>query len=98
MEPKEFAGYVKLMRDVNSALGVGGLNPSPNDLEIRKGAFRRIVANKDIPIGTVLTEEMLECKRPETGLSPGYLDKIIGRKTKRSLKYNDAISLDDVDC
>lgn len=95
-EPKEFEDYVRLMRNVQVALGVHDMRPSQSDLEERKKAFRSIVANRDIPKGTKLTAEMLEGKRPESGISPEHLDYFVGRATKRDLKYNQLLSWDDV--
>ncbi len=95
-EPNEFQKYVKLMRNVRAAQGVYDLRPSPADLEERKKGFRHTVANLDIPKGTILTADMLEGKRPESGISPEYMDFFIGRKTKRDLEYNEALSWDDV--
>lgn len=95
-EPKEFEEYVKLMRNVQNALGTCDLRPSVADLEERRKWFRHIVANQDIPKGTVLTADMLEGKRPENGLSPEYIDFLIGKETKRDLAYNETLSWDDV--
>jgi N,N'-diacetyllegionaminate synthase len=95
-EPKEFEKYVKLTRNVHAALGVYDLRPSPADLEEREKWFRHIVANQDIPKGTKLTASMLDGKRPEGGISPEYIDFFIGKFTKRNLKYNEALSLDDI--
>ncbi len=95
-EPEEFEAYVKLMRNVQVALGVEDLRPSQADLEERKRWFRHIVSNRDIPEGTKLTVDMLEGKRPEKGISPEYIDFFIGREPKRDLRYNEALSWDDV--
>lgn len=95
-EPKPFEEYVKLMRHVQAARGVHDLRPSQVDLEERKKWFRHIVANRDIRKGTKLTVDMLEGKRPESGISPEYMDFFIGRKTKRDLRCNEALSWDDV--
>lgn len=95
-EPKEFEEYVKLMRNVQDALGMYDLKPSQTDLDERKKWFRHIVANKDIPAGTVLSDEMLEGKRPENGISPEYLDFFIGKKLIRDLKYNEVIDWNDI--
>ena len=95
-EPREFKDYVKLMRNVQAALGEYDLKPSQADLEERRRWFRHIVANQDIPQGTKLTADMLEGKRPESGISPEYIDFFIGKTAKRNLRYNEAISLDDV--
>jgi len=95
-EPKEFEAYVKKMKNVQAALGGYDLKPSPSDLKVRKTAFRHIVANRDITKGTRLTAEMLEGKRPESGISPEHMDFFIGRETRRNLRYNEALSWDDV--
>ena len=91
-EPKEFEEYVKLMRNVQAGLGTYNLKPSPADLEERQRWFRHLVANQDIPKGTKLSDDMLECKRPEKGISPEYIDAFIGKEAKCDLKYNQAIS------
>lgn len=95
-EPKEFEAYVKLMHNVQAALGSYALKPSTADLTERKKWFRHVVANRDIPAGTVLTAEMLEGKRPEAGISPEWTELLVGRVTKRPLQYNQALSWDDV--
>ena len=95
--PKEFESYVKMIRNVQAALGVNDLRPSEGDLTNRKKWFRHIVANQDIPKGTKLTADILEGKRPEKGISPEYLDLLIETKTKRDLKCNEAISWEDVE-
>ena len=95
-EPHEFEEYVKLMRNVQAAMGVHDLKPSQADLEERKKWFRHIVANRDIQKGTRLEADMLEAKRPEKGVSPEYIDFFIGKKIKRNVQYNEALSLDDV--
>jgi sialic acid synthase SpsE len=95
-EPGEFNEYVKRMRNVKASLGVYDLVPRPGDLKVRKEAFRHIVANCDIPKGTMLNEGMLEGKRPERGISPEYMDFFIGRTTRRTLKEDEALSWNDV--
>ena len=87
---------MRQMRDIQASLGEHGLRPSQGDLTERKRWFRHLVANQDIPAGSVLTADMLEGKRPEQGISPEYLPLIVGRKTRRDLKYNEAISWDGV--
>tara|TARA_Y100000591_G_C21818453_1_gene692147 strand:+ start:489 stop:1547 length:1059 start_codon:yes stop_codon:yes gene_type:complete len=96
MEPEEFEGYVKKMRDLHSSLGKLDIVPPKEDLKIKKEAFRHLVANKDIQEGELITEEMLEAKRPEGGISPEYFKIFIGKKAKKNIKYNEAISWDDI--
>jgi sialic acid synthase SpsE len=96
LEPAEFESYVRMIRSTREALGELALTPSHADLEERRKWFRHIVANRDLSAGTVLEEGMLESKRPEKGVSPEYLEFFIGRALKRDLKYNEALSWDDV--
>ena len=95
-EPDQFAAWVKDMRDVQQSLGKYDLKPSRGDLRERNRWFRHLVANADIPAGTILKENMLEAKRPENGVSPEYEHMFIGRTLKRSLSYNEGISWEDV--
>lgn len=96
LEPAEFESYVRMIRNTQDALGELALKPSPTDLEERRKWFRHLVANRDLSAGTVLEEGMLESKRPEKGVSPEYLEFFIGRTLKRNLKYNEAVSWDDI--
>jgi N,N'-diacetyllegionaminate synthase len=96
LEPKEFADYVRTMRDVHAALGVHDLVPSPADLAERKKWFRRLVAAEALDAGTVLSAEMLASKRGETGVSPEYLDVLVGRTLRRALARDETIRWADV--
>jgi sialic acid synthase SpsE len=84
------------MRMVQSSLGRLDQVPSAGDLAERKKWFRHVVANQDIPLGTTLTAEMLECKRGEAGISPDSLEILIGRTTRRPLRENEDLDWDAV--
>lgn len=45
-----------------------------------KNARRSLVASCDIPSGTVITEKHLTFKRPAYGISPKFIDDILGKK------------------
>ena len=55
------------------------------------GIRRSIVANKKIEKGTRLSEDMLSCKRPGTGIAPGEMDTIIGFKVNRDIKKDELL-------
>ncbi len=96
MEPREFRDYVKLMRNVQPALGENDLKPSPADLEERKRWFRHLVAVRPIRKGTQLTMDMLDGKRPEKGISPEFLEMFIGKEAKRDIGINEALTWEDI--
>lgn len=96
LEPAEFKGYVRMIHDVHAALGRFDLIPSPADLGERKKWFRHLVASRALPAGTRLTTDMLESKRGEVGLSPEYLDILVGRVLRRPLAKDETIEWADV--
>lgn len=96
LEPGEFAAYVRMMRELQASLGDETLNPSAADLAERAKWFRHLVAARDVPRGTRLTEADLASKRPASGISPEHLDLFVGRTTKRDLRRNEALAWDDL--
>ncbi|MCR5777142.1 MAG: N-acetylneuraminate synthase family protein [Lachnospiraceae bacterium] len=60
----------------------------------RSNARRSIVANGDIPAGTVITEKMLTFKRPGTGISPSEIGKVIGREAAVTIEDDTILSMD----
>src|SRR3989344_422946 len=96
-EPDEFKRYVEMIRSVSASLGTEDLRPSHADLLERKKWFRRLVANRELKAGTVLTADDLEGKRPEEGgISPEHLENFLGKTLKRDLRENEPITMTDV--
>lgn len=62
----------------------------------RKNAFKRsIVASRKIEKGEVFTEEMLDFKRPGSGIEPGDAAFVIGKIAKRDIDYDELIGMED---
>ena len=83
---------VEVIRDVESVLGSGIKRPTKNEKERKKAGRRSIVARVNIPQGAIITEEMLDVKRPGTGIEPKYLDKVIGRKAKEKIRPDELVT------
>lgn len=96
LNPKELKDFVRAVRDAEKLLGNGIKKPTKREESIMEAARRSIVAASDLEAGTVLEENMLEFKRPGTGLKPEFISFIIGRKLKRSVKEDELITLDDI--
>ncbi|MCW8966752.1 MAG: N-acetylneuraminate synthase family protein [Candidatus Pacearchaeota archaeon] len=61
------------------------------------GAFRRsIVAAREIMKDEVITEDMLDFKRPGTGMAPDNVRHIVGKTAKRNIAYDEMILSDDI--
>ena len=61
----------------------------------RINARRAIFTIKKINKNHRIRKEDIVCKRPATGLSPEYFDKLIGKKIKKSKKEDTPIYLRD---
>lgn len=96
LNPQELKAMVQAIRRVEEALGDGEKKPQASELETRKAARRSIVFASDLKAGHVLSKEDLALKRPGTGLSPGHLEEVIGRRLNRDVKIHEELSLDMV--
>jgi len=96
LEPKELGEMVARIREVEKALGTGIKRPTKREDAIKKAVRRSIVARMDIPQGTVITEEMLDAKRPGTGIEPKNMGKIVGKKAKKNIKSDELITFEKV--
>jgi N,N'-diacetyllegionaminate synthase len=76
-------------------LGRKEKKPTKNELKIAKLARKSITAKQDISKGTIITKGMLEIKRPATGIQPKYLEKVIGKTTRKNIKKDTLIKFDD---
>lgn len=95
MEEKEFAQMVQRIRNVELALGK--VDYSLTDLQKKEQRFRRsLFVSADIKAGEKFTSDNVRSVRPGFGLSVEYLDRIIGRRAKKDLKYATPLKLEDV--
>jgi len=71
-----------------------------NDFESEKNAIkyarRSIVVNRDINVGEKISKDMLSIKRPATGISPKFFEKIIGKSVKNKIQEDKPIQWDDL--
>ena len=62
----------------------------------RKNARRSIVISQDVAADSILTESILTYKRPGTGISPLFWDKIINRKVNKFLPADHVLQWEDL--
>ena len=94
LEPDELRAMVQAVRDVEAALGTGRLE-GPSDAESQEMyrlARRSVVAALDIPVGTVITAEMLTTKRPGFGIKPKDVDLLVGRVARVDIEEDDVLT------
>ena len=96
MSPKDFAEYVRHIRNTELLLGDGRKKPTPKEKVMMQQVRRSVLAARDLKAGTVLDEDMLCVKRPGTGIAPDFIPIIKGRRLKRDIAKEEPISWEDV--
>lgn len=85
IEPNELRTLVNGIRTVESALGHGRKEPASSEADIAAVARKSLVAARDIPSGTTLTDECIAILRPGTGLPPDMKLRVVGRTTREKI-------------
>jgi len=81
LEPKEFKELVKQIRNVEKAIGIPKYEAGKKESE--NLIFRRsLFVVEDIKPGEILTKNNVKSIRPGYGLSPKFLNQILGKKAK----------------
>ena len=63
---------------------------------MRKLFFKSLVLLKDLPAGTVLTDDMIGLKKPGSGLPAADLSRVIGRRLSRDVKCDVPLQSGDI--
>jgi len=96
VDVKDLTQMISNIREAEASLGSHARDVLPEE----KGAYlygrRKIVANVDMPEGTIITEDMIICKRSQEGLYPKFFDKLVGKKTKINIREDESITWDKV--
>jgi len=91
LEPQELAVLVKAIRNIEKAIGNGVKHVSLSERKNIAVARKSILAATPITKGERFSIRNLCVKRPGTGISPMYLDVIIGLKANKNYAENELI-------
>lgn len=93
LTPEQFAKMAAEIRKVEAALGKPGYELAPASRNGKKFA-RSVYAVKDVAKGEIFTEENVASLRPLGELSPAFLEKMLGKKSKYDIKKGEPIKKD----
>lgn len=82
LEPEELGKMVHDIRTVEQALGSRVKQMMPCERDTAAAARKSIVASKDILAGSVIGGEMIDIRRPGTGLPPAQYGQVLGKKSR----------------
>lgn len=93
LEPEELKA---LVAETNNAfLSLGEISYGVQQAEEKSKFFKRsIYVSKDIAVGDVFTNDNLKIIRPGNGLAPKFIDVVVGKKAKVSIKAGTPLNWD----
>ncbi len=97
LEPNQFAEQVHAIREVELSIGVPHRWITRGETLNRRVLAKSLVAARPITAGTAITREMITSKSPGLGLSPQFVDKLIGRRLDRELRLDDVFVQSDLE-
>lgn len=83
--PEDFKIAISNFRWIDSILGSAEKTVLECEIIPRREARRSLVLTRGMKEGEIITKGDIMAKRPGTGISPEYLDIVIGRKVKENL-------------
>ena len=95
VDPQGMEALVKDVLQAYSAIGRTDKTPvEPADFipQMR----RSVTADREIPMNVEITRDMLEIKRPGTGIAPKEIDKVVGRKAARYIAADTVLTWEDI--
>jgi sialic acid synthase len=94
-------GMRRLVRDLHrvpAALGDAEKRPLPIEADPLEKMGKKLVAARELELGHVLTPGDLAIKSPaDGGLPPYELDRLLGRRLRRPIAFEDFVTFDDVE-
>ena len=78
----EFKELIELIRKIESAKGTGRKEPSKSEKQNLLKNRVSIISMQDIKKGDTITKEMIDIRRPGSGIQPIHFDEILGKKAK----------------
>ena len=74
--------------------GNGVKRPAKSESITRINNRKSIVVTEDVSVGAIIRREMIDVKRPGTGIEPKYFDLVIGRKLATELRADSVLRWD----
>ena len=91
LNPDEFKQMVQGIRKIERALGSSIKKPTCKEQELLYPSRRGIKASGVIKKGETITKEKIKIIKPASGLSPEYMDTVIGKHARKEIVNNEPI-------
>ena len=95
-DPEDFAKAIRNFELISEIVGDKKKTVLECEMIPRREARRSLVLTHDMKAGEVIAEKDLIAKRPGTGISPKYIDIVIGQSLKKDLKEDTVLSWENI--
>jgi N,N'-diacetyllegionaminate synthase len=96
LEPDELTDLVRGIRAIETMLGSKVNKNEIDPYQGMKNIFEKsLVAEMDLPAGTILTRDLVGIKKPGTGISAARLNEFLGKTLGRNVKAGQLFSEQD---
>ena len=96
MDKEDLKAFNKNLNTTLEILGSFKIEALVNEEKSRLNARRSLVAANDIPKGKIIEKSDLTFKRPSHGISPKYIDDVVGKKAKIDIMEDDIIRKESI--
>jgi len=91
MDKEDLKLFRKNLKMVFEILGEFKVKALEDEELARKNARRSLVAKRFIPKGKVIEYDDLTFKRPASGISPKFIDEVVGKKANRDIEEDEVL-------
>lgn len=97
MDKEDLKAYWNNIDRLKVLLGPGKIEVNENETPARNNARRSLIFVNDLPAGHIVVRDDLTWKRPASGVSPKYIDDVIGKKLEKDIKADDIVQWEHLD-
>lgn len=91
MDKEDLKVYLSNLERTFEILGSFKVEALENEEPARANARRSLVASKNITAGKTITKDDLTFKRPAHGVSPKFIDEVVGKVASKNINNDDVI-------
>lgn len=91
LEPAEFRTMADKLKKLQIAMGDGIKRCMPSEKGVKKVARKSVYAKRLIEPGKIIDNKDLIMKRPGTGISPVFLDRVLGSRARQTIHPDQAL-------
>tara|TARA_B100002003_G_scaffold73286_2_gene68339 strand:- start:693 stop:1721 length:1029 start_codon:yes stop_codon:yes gene_type:complete len=96
LEPEELEAMITAIRNVELAMGDGIKKPTKSENDLKKIVRRSLVTARGIKAGDTIFPNDIIIKRPGTGISAEFKDKVVGMKSVNDISVDSVIKWEDL--